>query len=63
MVRGQDLKTWTDRADALAAALVAHRVAIAMVRPAVLAIVVERDMPFDHVIPAPEIPATPPRST
>jgi S-DNA-T family DNA segregation ATPase FtsK/SpoIIIE len=57
MVRGQDLKTWTDRAEALAVALVAHRVAIAMVRPAVLAVVIERDMPFDHVIPAPEIPA------
>jgi S-DNA-T family DNA segregation ATPase FtsK/SpoIIIE len=57
MVRGQDLKTWTDRAEALAVALAAHRVAITKVRPAVLAIVVERDMPFDHVIPAPEIPA------
>jgi DNA segregation ATPase FtsK/SpoIIIE, S-DNA-T family len=57
MVRGQDLKTWTDRAEALAVALVAHRVAITKVRPAVLAVVVERDMPFDHVIPAPEIPS------
>ena len=56
MVRGQDIKTWTDRAAALADALVAHRVAIAKVRPAVLAVVVERDLPFDHVIPAPEIP-------
>jgi S-DNA-T family DNA segregation ATPase FtsK/SpoIIIE len=35
MVRGQDLKTWTDRAEALAGALIAHRVAIAKVRPAV----------------------------
>jgi S-DNA-T family DNA segregation ATPase FtsK/SpoIIIE len=59
MARGQDLRTWTDRADALAGALFAHRVAIAKVRPAVLAIVVERDMPFRHVVPAPEIPAEP----
>ncbi|MGD9987137.1 FtsK/SpoIIIE domain-containing protein [Pseudonocardia sp.] len=54
--RGQDLRTWTDRADALADALTAHRVAITRTRPGVLAIVVERDMPFDHVIPAPAIP-------
>lgn len=56
MARGQDLRTWTERADALAAALFAHRVAITKVRPAVLAVVVEREMPFPHVIPAPEIP-------
>jgi DNA segregation ATPase FtsK/SpoIIIE, S-DNA-T family len=59
MVRGQDLRTWTDRADALAGALFAHRVAITKLRPAVLAIVVERDMPFRHVVPAPEIPTDP----
>lgn len=56
MARGQDHRTWTDRADALAAALFAHRVAITKVRPAVLAIVVERVMPFAHVVPAPDIP-------
>ena len=56
MARGQDLRTWTDRADSLAAALFAHRVAITKVRPAVLAIVVERVMPFSHVVPAPDIP-------
>ncbi|NMI00856.1 FtsK/SpoIIIE domain-containing protein [Pseudonocardia acidicola] len=59
MVRGQDLRTWTERADALAEALIAHRVAITRIRPAVLAIVVERELPFDHVIPAPEIPSDP----
>ncbi|WP_214368218.1 FtsK/SpoIIIE domain-containing protein [Pseudonocardia sp. H11422] len=57
MVRGQDLRTWTERADALAEALIAHRVAITRLKPAVLAIVVERELPFDHVIPAPEIPS------
>jgi S-DNA-T family DNA segregation ATPase FtsK/SpoIIIE len=56
MARGQDLRTWTERADALAAALFAHRVAITKVRPAVLAIVVERQMPFSRVVPAPDIP-------
>jgi S-DNA-T family DNA segregation ATPase FtsK/SpoIIIE len=40
-------------------ALFAHRVAIAKVRPAVLAVVVEREMPFGHVVPAPDIPADP----
>ena len=59
MARGQDLQVWTEKADALAAALFAHRVAIAKVRPAVLAVIVERDMPFAHVVPAPEIPGDP----
>ena len=59
MARGQDLHTWTEKADALAAALFAHRVAISKVRPAVLAVVVEREMPFGHVVPAPDIPADP----
>lgn len=55
--RGQNLRTWTDNAEALADALGAHRVAITRTRPGVLAIVVERRMPFDHTIPAPDIPA------
>ena len=59
MARGQDLHTWTEKADALAAALFAHRVAISKVRPAVLAVVVEREMPFGHVVPAPDIPGDP----
>ena len=59
MARGQDLHTWTEKADTLAAALFAHRVAITKVRPAVLAVVVEREMPFDRVVPAPEIPGDP----
>jgi len=59
MVRGQDVKTYTDRADHLAHALGAHRVAITKTRPGVLAIVVERTNPFERVIPAPEIPSDP----
>jgi S-DNA-T family DNA segregation ATPase FtsK/SpoIIIE len=59
MARGQDLHVWTEKADALAVALFAHRVAIAKVRPAVLAVVVEREMPFGHVVPAPDIPGDP----
>ncbi len=58
LVRGQDLKTWTDRSDALAEALMAHRVAISKRRPSVLTVVVERELPFAEVIPAPDIPAT-----
>ena len=57
LVRGQDLRTWTERAEALAHALGAHRVAITTRRPGVLAMVVERTMPFTHPIPAPDIPA------
>jgi S-DNA-T family DNA segregation ATPase FtsK/SpoIIIE len=59
MARGQDLRTWTEKAPALAAALFAHRVAITTVRPAVLAVVVEREMPFPYVVPAPAIPEHP----
>ena len=59
MARGQDRHVWTEKADALAAALFAHRVAITKVGPAVLAVVVEREMPFVHVVPAPDIPADP----
>lgn len=59
MVRGQDLRLWVERAPALADALGAHRVAISRVRPGVLAVVVERIMPFGYVVPAPEIPSNP----
>jgi S-DNA-T family DNA segregation ATPase FtsK/SpoIIIE len=58
LVRGQELKTWTDRTDTLAEALMAHRVAVSKRRPSVLTVVVERELPFEHVIPAPDIPAT-----
>jgi S-DNA-T family DNA segregation ATPase FtsK/SpoIIIE len=57
MVRGQDLDHYTDRAPALADALGAHRVAISRHRPGVLAVVVERRMPFTTNVPAPTIPA------
>jgi S-DNA-T family DNA segregation ATPase FtsK/SpoIIIE len=59
MARGQDLRTWTDRADALAVALAAHRVAITRIRPAVLALVVERHNPFVREVPPPDIPSHP----
>jgi S-DNA-T family DNA segregation ATPase FtsK/SpoIIIE len=54
LVRGQDLQSWTDRTPALAEALAAHRVAVTRRRPGVLTVVVERSMPFPHVLdPAP----------
>lgn len=56
MVRGQDLDTFVDRAPALADALGAHRVAISRHRPGVLAMVVERRMPFTSMVPAATIP-------
>jgi S-DNA-T family DNA segregation ATPase FtsK/SpoIIIE len=58
MVRGQDMRTWTDQAEALAHALGVERVAIAKHRPGRLHIVVEREMPFTTALPAPEIPAS-----
>ena len=55
MIRGQDLRTWTDQADALAHAFCAERVAIARHKPSVLSVVIERDMPFTMPLPAPAI--------
>lgn len=59
MVRGQDLTHWQEHAPVLAEALIAHRVAVSRARPGVVALVVERELPFDCVIPAPDIPASP----
>lgn len=59
MARGQDVRVWTDRAEALADALRAHRVAVGRQRPGRLRIVVEREMPFAYALPAPDIPGEP----
>ncbi|ODU02490.1 MAG: cell division protein FtsK [Pseudonocardia sp. SCN 72-86] len=56
LARGQDLRTWEQRTEALADALLAHRVAVTRLRPGLLALVVEHTMPFTHTIPAPPIP-------
>jgi DNA segregation ATPase FtsK/SpoIIIE, S-DNA-T family len=56
MVPGQDLRAWTDRLPALADALGVHQVAATRHRPGVLALVVERRMPFTFTIPATTIP-------
>lgn len=53
MLRGQDIRLWTEQAPALADALCAHRVAITRYRPAVLAVVVEHTMPFTRPLNAP----------
>ncbi len=57
MVRGQDTRIWTEQAEALAHALGAERVAVVKYRPAVLTVVVERQMPFPVPLQAPPIPA------
>ncbi len=59
MVRGQDMRIWTEQSEALAHALGAERVAVVKHRPGALTVVVERDMPFPVPLPAPEIPASP----
>lgn len=56
LVRGQDLRMWTDRAEMLAESLCAHRVAVAKAKPGRLTVVVERTNPFEVPLPAPEIP-------
>lgn len=56
ITRGQDLTLWTGRTEALADALGAHRVAVTRHRPGVLAVVVERRMPFALPVSAPAIP-------
>lgn len=58
MVRGQDIRIWTEQSEALAHALGAERVAVVKHRPSVLTVVVERRMPFTVPLPAPVIPAS-----
>ena len=58
MVRGQDLRTWTDHTPALADALHAERVAVSRRRPGVVTVIVERRNPFTHPVDATPIPAT-----
>ncbi len=58
MVRGQDLRVWTERLPALTEALGVERVAVSRLRPSVLAVVVERRMPFTGVIDATAMPET-----
>jgi S-DNA-T family DNA segregation ATPase FtsK/SpoIIIE len=58
MVRGQDLRAWTDHTPALADALQVERVAVSRRRPGVLTVIVERRNPFAHIIDATPIPAT-----
>jgi S-DNA-T family DNA segregation ATPase FtsK/SpoIIIE len=55
--RGQTPSLFIDKADALAHALLAQRVAVVKVKPQMIALVVERENPFDaDPIPAIELP-------
>ena len=56
MIPGQDLKAWVERLPALADALGVHQIAATRHRPGVLALVIERRMPFTFVVPATRIP-------
>jgi DNA segregation ATPase FtsK/SpoIIIE, S-DNA-T family len=56
MLPGQDLRVWVERLPALADAFGAHQIAATRHRPGVLALVVERCMPFTYTIPATPIP-------
>jgi DNA segregation ATPase FtsK/SpoIIIE, S-DNA-T family len=56
MIPGHDLKAWVDRLPALADALGVHQIAATRHRPGVLALVIERTMPFTFVVPATRIP-------
>jgi DNA segregation ATPase FtsK/SpoIIIE, S-DNA-T family len=59
IIPGQDLKTWVERLPALADALGVHQIAATRHRPGVLALVIERRMPFTFVVPATRIPELP----
>ncbi len=56
IVRGQEPALFIKASEALADALGAHQVAVTRTRPGVVTIVVERRMPFDRALDAPEIP-------
>jgi DNA segregation ATPase FtsK/SpoIIIE, S-DNA-T family len=57
LARGQKPGNFTDKAEELAAAFRAERVAVVKIRPQVVALIVERTNPFDpYPIPAVEIP-------
>lgn len=58
-VRGQDLRTWTDRAEALTDALDVHRVGLSKRRPGRLTLVIERENPFRFPISPPDILESP----
>lgn len=58
--RGQTPTLFEEKADALAHALVAERVAVAKIKPQVIALIVERSNPFDaDPIPAIDLPHDP----
>ncbi|MGH3607975.1 MAG: FtsK/SpoIIIE domain-containing protein [Pseudonocardiaceae bacterium] len=56
MVNGQKPSVWEERAEELAHAFEAERVAVGRVKPGVIALIVERANPFTQTIPAPPIP-------
>lgn len=58
MVNGQKPSMWEERAEELAHAFGVERLAVSLVRPGVIALLVERCNPFTETVPAPEIPDT-----
>lgn len=56
LLRGQSLRSYLDRSDILTTALNAEAIAIARVKPQVVAITVVRSNPFTEEVPAVEIP-------
>jgi S-DNA-T family DNA segregation ATPase FtsK/SpoIIIE len=56
LVPGQSARAFTAEAEELAATLKAERVAVEPGKPGQVLLVVQRDEPFAHVIPAPDLP-------
>ncbi|MCA1707674.1 MAG: cell division protein FtsK [Actinobacteria bacterium] len=56
MLTGQKPSVWEERAEELAHAFGAERLTVNVVKPGVLALIVERRNPFTEIIPAPQIP-------
>ncbi|GAA3436632.1 FtsK/SpoIIIE domain-containing protein [Kutzneria kofuensis] len=55
-VRGQSLRTFTERGEQIAASLRVERVAFEPLQRGRIAMIVQRSMPFTETIPAPEMP-------
>ncbi|MCD5353820.1 FtsK/SpoIIIE domain-containing protein [Kineosporia mesophila] len=57
MAPGQSVKVWEDKAEIIADALGAIRVAVERIRPQVVGLVIERSEPFTEILDAPVMPA------
>jgi len=60
MAPGQSVKMWEEKAEAIADALGAVRVAVERTKPQIIGLIVERSEPFTEILDAPVMPADSP---